>query len=96
MISQEILPQKDRDNLDAEKWLLNTEFNEAKYFNETGHRFFNEGRYKKYKKATQLDVTRRILFVLDLLEKEYIQRVEYIEQLSNKISELESELAEHK
>lgn len=96
MISQEILSENDRKNLEAEKWLLNTEFNQAKFFNETGHQFFKDGRYKKYKQATQLDVTKRILFALEALEREYLQRVYDISRLNEKVSELENEISELK
>lgn len=96
MISKELLSENDRKNLEAKKWLLNTEFNQAKFFNEMGHQFFRDGRYKKYKQATQLNVTKRIVFVLETLEKEYYQRVNDISQLNDKIAELESEISELK
>lgn len=84
MISKELLPINDRMNLEADKWLLNTEFNQAKFFNELGHKFFKEGRYKKYKIATQLDVSKRLLFVIEKLEYSY-------EELNKKYEELQLE-----
>ena len=89
MISKELLSENDRNNLEAEKWLLNTEFNQAKYFNEMGHQFFRDGKYKKYKQANQLDVTKRIVFVLEKLEHDYEKRLSEIKDLENRISELE-------
>jgi hypothetical protein len=92
MISKELLPENDRNNLESEKWLLNTEFNQAKYFNEMGHQFFRNGKYKQYKQANQLDVTKRILFVLEKLEKDYQQRLSEIKDLESSVSELKDGL----
>jgi len=72
MISSELLNTEARKELTSEKWLFNIKFKQAKWFNKLGHQFFKDGKYKQWEECTQLQVSERLLFIIEKLEEEHI------------------------